>query len=68
MLGLPNTFGEYDESPEYTGQMLQVLINTTTNTHAHDFRFLFANLSSVTVVLVEFIYLFIYLLNLTRVQ
>jgi len=23
-IGLPNTFGEYDETPEYTGQMLQV--------------------------------------------
>jgi len=29
LLGLPNTFGEYDETPEYTGKMLQVLFDNT---------------------------------------
>jgi len=32
VLGLPNTFGEYDETPEYTGQMLQVYISSDTLT------------------------------------
>ena len=31
LLGLPNTFGEYDETPGYTGQMLQVLNNSINN-------------------------------------
>jgi len=31
LLGLPNTFGEYDETPEYTGQMLQVLIDSNSD-------------------------------------
>ena len=42
IVGLPNTFGEYDEMPEYTGQMLQVVVDidsfTYTQTHALFFQ------------------------------